>query len=505
MFRLLKISIDTLIYFLLLISVIVGEQAFADTPLITTADIGLVYRDAQLDADVIANLIAGDRVIKKDERGDFYQIDAYRGMIVGWVKKSDLAPLGSVPGPKSIKAGPSPALPDAKAFKIAKRHAQPHGGGYQGVQYCQQCHNRSTGRDIPGGSRPTEVWARSPHARAFRTLFQPKAAEIGRRYGISQPFKAPQCLKCHVTGYGSPSSVSSKIVVTEGVGCETCHGPSGGLHKSGTAWDAQALGKREAFCKKCHNSESPTFKGFDLERDSELIAHWDHYSHVSDLKKDIVKQRCPKGPGQCKQGDSADIPEVITLDHGVNGPVHFPHAKHSGQLGIECSSCHHREQKKCSSCHGGEGMMSRKHVFHDTGLRRDSCVSCHQKRGGSAPLGCSEGCHQLSGPTSTTTSTSEEEIKPPPSGPEVVLFEGKSAKSVSFPHKKHQGMITDCTTCHHKPGVMKCRDCHSASDDIPLQTAFHDGAERACRTCHRAKAKEGMDAPRQCSYCHTGP
>ena len=106
MIKLFKQFTVILIQVLLLVNIHLGGQAFADTPLITTVDYAIVYRDAQQEADVIANLIAGDRVIQKGERGDFYQIAAYRGMIVGWVKKSDLVPVGSLSGPKSIKAGP---------------------------------------------------------------------------------------------------------------------------------------------------------------------------------------------------------------------------------------------------------------------------------------------------------------------------------------------------------------------------------------------------------------
>lgn len=56
---------------------------------------------------------------------------------------------------------------------------------------------------------------------------------------------------------------------------------------------------------------------------------------------------------------------------------------------------------------------------------------------------------------------------------------------VSFPHRKHQNMLKDCTTCH------ACK-----TGKIPELSK--DWAHNTCRGCHG----ETSNAPIQCKGCH---
>lgn len=491
-----------------------SNTVFADPPaLIATTSAPIVYQEANERSTVIGNLIQGDRVVKLEEKDRFYQINAFKGVLIGWVKKSDLSSPDQLPSLKKIAGKTSPILPDKKHLKYSQEHKKPHGGGYQGIQYCKQCHHASTPRSTPGGSKPLEVWSRSPHARAYRTLFSARAIEAGKKYGISAPHQAPECLRCHQTGYGAPSDFPKATTPTEGVGCESCHGPSSALHGSKTEWDIEQIKNRQKLCTKCHNSESPTFKGFDLERDSQAIAHWNHFEEVEGIRKGLADDRThiPDEGGKTGSTTSSTtgsaevggliIPEQLTLQYGSRGPVSFPHGKHARSLGVFCSSCHHNEPKKCSVCHtsASESSPSRQQIFHGSGLERDSCVSCHTKQGGRAPVGCSGGCHVSSDPKVE---------KPQGAGPEVISLRGDTpdVKAVSFPHRKHQGfsVIGGCETCHHKPEPKKCRSCHTPTFDVNVSQTFHDGS-RACRKCHQDQKKNGMEAPVTCAGCHTGP
>jgi ribosomal protein L40E len=107
---------------------------------------------------------------------------------------------------------------------------------------------------------------------------------VASEKGIESPWDAPQCLKCHVTAFGvDEASRSDKLTVEEGVSCEACHG-------AGSAYSGRKVmqdifdGKKdgaefglvaqsEKVCLKCHNQESPTFKGFDY---SEMVAKISH-------------------------------------------------------------------------------------------------------------------------------------------------------------------------------------------------------------------------------------
>lgn len=70
-------------------------------------------------------------------------------------------------------------------------------------------------------------------------------------------------------------------------------------------------------------------------------------------------------------------------------------------------------------------------------------------------------------------------------GPETIELPASMGK-VTFPHKKHQEMLKDCTKCHAQaPGKISelgkdwahktCKGCHSESNKGPT----------ACKDCHK--------------------
>jgi hypothetical protein len=152
------------------------------------------------------------------------------------------------------------------------------GPKYVGVKKCKMCHSsKKSGAQF-------KVWQKTKHAEAYKTLATPKAKEIAKKKGIADPQKAPECLKCHVTGYNAPAAQKAKtLTMEEGVSCEACHGP-GSKYKSMKVMKDLYAGKAdpakyglvmpdEKTCKKCHNSESPTFKPFNFAERVKEIAH----------------------------------------------------------------------------------------------------------------------------------------------------------------------------------------------------------------------------------------
>lgn len=132
---------------------------------------------------------------------------------------------------------------------------------YIGADKCKMCHNK------PNKGEQYNKWMEGPHAHAMETL---KGADA----------ENPKCLKCHSTAAAHPDQVAS-IKVEEGVSCESCHGP-GSVYKSAGIMKNRklALSKgmilpTEEVCRKCHNEESPTFKGFNYEEYVAKIAHDD--------------------------------------------------------------------------------------------------------------------------------------------------------------------------------------------------------------------------------------
>lgn len=149
---------------------------------------------------------------------------------------------------------------------------------YVGAAKCKLCHSA----DKIGAQ--FKIWEASNHAHAYADLASDTAKATAKSRGIDDPQKAPQCLKCHETGYGQPASAfDASFDPTQGVQCETCHGAASDYWKMSTMKDIYAKkidGAQVGLviptaetCTKCHNQESPFFHGFDFKTYSEKIAH----------------------------------------------------------------------------------------------------------------------------------------------------------------------------------------------------------------------------------------
>jgi hypothetical protein len=103
------------------------------------------------------------------------------------------------------------------------------GGRYVGVATCagSTCHGRSEATGAVVRQDELRLWQdlSSPagaHSRAWRVLAEPRAKAIAARLGVGEAASAPMCLGCHATPAGGGSRVS------DGVGCESCHGAASG-------------------------------------------------------------------------------------------------------------------------------------------------------------------------------------------------------------------------------------------------------------------------------------
>ena len=154
------------------------------------------------------------------------------------------------------------------AFAADPAHA------YVGADKCKMCHNS------PAKGTQFTKWAESKHSKAYQTLASEESKKIATAKGIADPQKAPECLRCHVTGHGSPAAKrTDKYKIEEGISCEACHGPGGDYWQMAVMKDlakAEAAGlvlPNESTCKTCHNADGPTFKGFDYKAMLVQVAH----------------------------------------------------------------------------------------------------------------------------------------------------------------------------------------------------------------------------------------
>ncbi len=167
---------------------------------------------------------------------------------------------------------------------------------FVGVKSCAMCHKKADGGDQFG------KWTASAHAGAYAALAKDDAKAAGAKLGIADPQKSGKCLKCHSTAYNfteqlqvkpAEEGATAKIVVEDGVTCESCHG-AGKNYKAKTVMldHAAAVAAGMVYpatknCEKCHNEQSPSWKadryttkdgkkvGFDVDQAVDKIKHPD--------------------------------------------------------------------------------------------------------------------------------------------------------------------------------------------------------------------------------------
>lgn len=163
---------------------------------------------------------------------------------------------------------------------------------YVGNSQCKICHNKKDEGEI------WNTWKSKPHASAFNRLGTPEAKAVAEKAGVTTPpQEAPECLRCHVTAFDAKADphVPAKISMSDGVQCESCHGPASLHVKDGQArkmkkdetvdMSAHIIRPNEQTCVKCHNSENPTWDpnryttesgqkvGFDFQQAWKKVEH----------------------------------------------------------------------------------------------------------------------------------------------------------------------------------------------------------------------------------------
>ncbi len=146
---------------------------------------------------------------------------------------------------------------------------------YVGIKRCVMCHKSESKGNQYG------KWLSTKHAKAYVTLATPEAQEAAKKAGVSgNPQEAAACLKCHQTAYGVDSSLLGEGFSKEdGVQCESCHGAGGDylpisvMKDKAKSIELGLTDPAEAMCVKCHNAESPNFKGFNFKEYYPRITH----------------------------------------------------------------------------------------------------------------------------------------------------------------------------------------------------------------------------------------
>jgi hypothetical protein len=197
-----------------------------------------------------------------------------RSVVVGKlvISASVLAAVGL------LAVGVAPPLP-CPAATAAPPAGNAEFAAFRGVSSCTSsaCHNQDAGRGADSAKgHEYAIWlGNDPHARAYQVLFDPRSVRIQAKLdGASSqrhPVGAHQnilCLRCHVAPEAEQAEDAAPVWFSDGVGCESCHGPADGWLAAhvGPAWrgmsskeklshgfhDTKDLGGRAATCMACH-------------------------------------------------------------------------------------------------------------------------------------------------------------------------------------------------------------------------------------------------------------
>ncbi|MGQ0793521.1 MAG: multiheme c-type cytochrome [Deltaproteobacteria bacterium] len=147
----------------------------------------------------------------------------------------------------------------------------PSGDKYMGAGTCasSNCHGAGEARKRPGieiNQNELSIWfTKDKHRRAYDLLLNAESKLIAKNLRLPQPAeKSEKCLVCH-SAYASPALLDEGVDITDGVSCETCHGPSERWLQPHTAsdwtyekslelgmYDTKNVFRRTEICLDCH-------------------------------------------------------------------------------------------------------------------------------------------------------------------------------------------------------------------------------------------------------------
>ena len=150
---------------------------------------------------------------------------------------------------------------------------------YVGLKKCKMCHKKEASGNQFG------IWSEGPHAKAFADLTSEAGLAKAAELGVEDPATSADCLSCHATAYGvSVEMGGDKLLMENGVTCESCHGAGADYYTKKTMAGITAgeidgaglglLAQTEDVCLTCHKADNPGHEGaFDFEKFVVEIAH----------------------------------------------------------------------------------------------------------------------------------------------------------------------------------------------------------------------------------------
>ncbi|MDB5479485.1 MAG: hypothetical protein JWO83_538 [Caulobacteraceae bacterium] len=233
---------------------------------------------------------------------------------------------------------------------------------HEGVASCagSACHGRAVASAPDIRHDEIRIWQDSTgpagaHSRAWRVLAEPRAQAIATRLGLGRAQDAPACLGCHAD---HPAARGALFHVSDGVGCEACHGGSsdwlashyalGVKHRDNVAKGMIPLEDakvRAAVCLDCHFGAAGTGQfvthqimsaghpriAFELDLFSTLQKHYDLGANYA------ARKPIPSGVKLWAVGQAIALDRSLTL---FSDPRRGQEGAFPEFYFFDCHSCH---------------------------------------------------------------------------------------------------------------------------------------------------------------------
>ncbi len=248
---------------------------------------------------------------------------------------------------------------------------------YVGSKVCRQCHND------PSKGNQYGIWQLSAHAKAFAHLASDKSDLITSLSGLTgEPVNTPICLGCHATASDTEEWQRDVLFdMSEGVQCETCHGPGSEystweiMSDKKAARDAGLIIPDEVFCLTCHQyNESHKAKLIDdtviFQHPKKGEVYFNYQEALKKINHTSTTAKATKTPTPPK-----DINE--TDDYlGITNCNKCHNTKTSGYMTSTWRLTKHAEAYAVLSTPEALAIASRKAIV-DNPQNSAECMRCH--------------------------------------------------------------------------------------------------------------------------------
>lgn len=202
------------------------------------------------------------------------------------------------------------------------------------------------------------TWQREDkHAKAYKILLNEDSRRIARNLGLKDAHTAQVCLDCH-TDNAPTEKRGKRFQISDGVGCEACHGGSErwlGPHASGNATHAQNVTNglyptehpvdRAKLCLSCHmgNAQKPITHRIMGAGHPRLSFELDTFTQIEPahfkVDADYIKRK-----GDWSGAQVWAVGQVITVEEYL-AALTDPKRNRDGAFPeltlFDCHSCHH--------------------------------------------------------------------------------------------------------------------------------------------------------------------